>query len=60
MADSKSVRGLYISIGIITTIVSLNFTINRQCIVHVLSSHENQGIRVWRRLGQEGLDVDNQ
>lgn len=60
MADSKSVIELYIGIGIITTIASLNFTINRQCIVHIFSSHENQGIRVWRRLGQEGLDMDHQ
>lgn len=60
MADSKrkSVIGLDIGIGIITMIASLNFTINRQCIVHVFSSHENQG-KVWGRLGQEGLDVTN-
>lgn len=56
MEYSKSVIGLYIGIGTITMIASLN----RQCIVHVFSSHENQGIRVWRRLGQEGLDVDHQ
>lgn len=55
MADSKFVIGFYIGIGIITTIASLNVAINRQCIVHVFSSHENQGIRVWRRLGQEGF-----
>lgn len=60
MADSKSVLGLYIGIGIITTTASLTFTINRQCIVHVFSSHENQGITVWRRLGQKGLDADHQ
>lgn len=60
MADSKSVIGLDIGIGIITTIASLKFSINRQCIVNVFSSHENQGIRVQRRHGQEGLDVAHQ
>lgn len=59
MADSKR-NWLDIGIGIITTIASLNFTINRQCIVHVFSSHENQGIKVWGRLGQDGLDVNYQ
>lgn len=62
MADSKrkSVVGLDIGIGITTMIASLYFTINRQCIVHAFSSHENEGIKVWGRLGQEGLDVDHQ